>query len=162
MGEAGAESMEACASVTKFSNGITGRPLRVIATNLVLIVGPLMLLTCFGFQDKLLGTVALADQSSLTNTGYVGSRVCSKCHPSIYESFLRTDMGRSMLEITPALLKKIPTSAKIFDPKLNRHFEVFARNGSLYQSEYETTAGGTDVFRDMRKLEWIIGSGTNG
>jgi hypothetical protein len=162
MGEAGAEGMEASASVTKFSNGITGRPLRVIATSLVLIVGPLVLLTCFGSQDKLLGTVVLADQSSLTNAGYVGSRVCSKCHPSIYESFLRTDMGRSLLEITPALLEKIPTSATIFDPKLNRHFEVFARNGSLYQSEYETTAGGTDVFRDMRKLEWIIGSGANG
>src|ERR1700739_2753577 len=124
MGEAGAESMEACASVTKFSNGITGRPPRVIATNLVLIVGPLMLLTCFGFQDKLLGTVALADQSSLTNTGYVGSRVCSKCHPSIYESFSRTDMGRSMSELTPALLERIPTSASIFSSNLKRPFQI--------------------------------------
>ena len=154
--------MEASASVTKFSNGITRRPLRVIATSLVLIVGPLVLLTCFGSQDKLLGTVAWADQSSTTNGGYVGSRVCSKCHPSIYESFLRTDMGRSMLEITPALLQRIPTSAKIFDPKLNRHFELFARDVGLYQSEYETTASGKDVFRETRKLEWIIGSGANG
>jgi hypothetical protein len=154
--------MEAGAPVTKSSNGVTGGPLRAIGTGLVLIAEGLVFLTCLSFPSRFPGTIALADQSSPTNTGYVGSRVCSKCHPNIYESFLRTDMGRSMLEITPELLEKIPTSAKIFDPKLNRHFEIFVRDGNLYQSEYETTAGGTDVFRDTRKLEWIIGAGANG
>jgi hypothetical protein len=96
------------------------------------------------------------------NAGYVGSRACAKCHPSIYESFSRTGMGHSMSEITPALLEKVPTSATIFDPKLNRHFEIYAREGSLYQSEFETAANGKDVFRETHKVQWIIGSGTNG
>jgi hypothetical protein len=121
-----------------------------------------LLLTCLGFRGKLLGGTAPADQSSLTNAGYVGSRVCSKCHPSIYESFSRTDMGHSISEITPELLKTLPSSASLFDPNLNRHFEVFLRDNSLYQSEYETTAAGKDAFRETRKLEWIIGSGENG
>ena len=103
-------------------------------------------------------TVPLSGQ----NAGYVGSRACAKCHPSIYESFSRTDMARSMSEITPALLERIPTSASTFDPKLNRHFEIYVRDGSLYQSEYETAANGKDVFRATHKVEWIIGSGTNG
>src|SRR6201981_2215525 len=96
------------------------------------------------------------------NAGHVGSRACAKCHPSIYESFSRTDMARSMSEITPALLEKIPKSDSIFDPKLNRHFEIYVRDGSLYQSEYETTANRKDVFRATHKVEWIIGSGANG
>jgi hypothetical protein len=121
-----------------------------------------LVLNCLSFYGKLLGRTAPADQSSLTNAGYVGSRVCSKCHPSIYESFSRTDMGHSISEITPELLKTIPTSASIFDPKLNRHFEVFPRDNHLYQSEYETTVDGKDAFRETRKLEWIIGSGENG
>jgi hypothetical protein len=154
--------MEGSASAMKASNGIGGRPLRAIANGLAPIAGALLLLTCWSFQSTLLGTTALADQSSFTNADYVGSRACSKCHPSIYESFLRTDMGRSMLEITPALLERIPTSANIFDPKINRHFEIFARDGNLYQSEYETTGGGKDAFRETRKLEWIIGAGANG
>ena len=154
--------MEAGASAMKSSNGMVGRPLRAIASGLASIAGALLFLTCFSFQSRLLGTTASADQSSLANTGYVGSRVCSKCHPSIYESFLRTDMGRSMSEITPALLDKIPTSVNILDTKLNRHFEIYAGDGNLYQSEYETTAGGKYVFRETRKLEWIIGSGANG
>jgi hypothetical protein len=153
--------MEAGASAMKSSNGIVGRPLRAIASGLASIAA-LLLLTCFSFQSRLLGTTASADQSFLANTGYVSSRVCSKCHPSIYESFLRTDMGRSMSEITPALLERIPTSANIFDPKFNRHFEIYSRDGNLYQSEYETAPGGKDVFRETRKLEWIIGSGANG
>jgi hypothetical protein len=153
--------MEAEASEMKTPTRTGGRPLRVIASGLASIAGVLLVLTCFGFQNKLLGTSASAEQSSLANTGYVGSRVCSKCHPSIYESFLRTDMGRSMSKITSALLESIPTSANIFDPRLNRHFETYARDGNLYQSEYETT-GGKEVFRETRKVEWIIGAGANG
>jgi hypothetical protein len=113
-------------------------------------------------QSELPGTTAPAHQSAAGNPGYVGSRVCSKCHPSIYESFVGSDMGRSMSQITPTLLEKIPTSATIVDPKLNRRFEVFARDGALYQSESETIASGKEVFRETRKLDWIIGSGANG
>jgi hypothetical protein len=154
--------MEARATVTKSTNRTGAKPLRAIERSLASIAAVVLLLTCLSFQGKLPGTTAPADQSSLANAGYVGSRVCSKCHSSIYESFSRTDMGRSMSEITPALLQRIPTSASIFDARLNRHFEIFARDNNLYQNEYETTADGKDAFRETRKLEWIIGSGANG
>jgi hypothetical protein len=136
--------------------------LRAIANALASIAGVLLLPICFNVQGKFPGTVESADESLPANTGFVGSKVCSKCHPSIYESFTRTDMGRSMSEITPALLERIPASGTIFDPKLNRHFDTYVRDGDLYQSEYETTADGKDVFRETQKLEWIIGSGGNG
>src|SRR6267143_2241134 len=126
------------------------------------IAGAMLLLICLTFQSNLLGATASAHQSSTADSGYVGSRACAKCHPSVYQSFLRTDMGRSMSEITPGLLEKIPTTASIFDPKLSRHFELYARDANLYQSEDETTSSGKEVFRETRKLEWIIGSGANG
>src|SRR5579862_7495606 len=131
--------MEAGVSVMKSSSGTKERPMRAIAASAASIAAVLLLLmTGASFPSKLPGTAASADQSSLHAAGYVGSRACSNCHPIIYESFLRTDMGRSMSEITPSLLEKMPTSASIFNPKLNRHFEVAARDGKLYQSEYET------------------------
>jgi hypothetical protein len=102
------------------------------------------------------------NQNAVANAWYVGSWVCAKCHSSIYESFARTDMGRSISEITPSLLEKMPTSTSVFDSKFNRHFEIYSRDGNLYQSEYETAADGKEVFRDTRKVEWIIGSGVNG
>jgi len=154
--------MEASASVMKSPNCAGGKRLRAIATGVALLAGVLMLLTCLSFQSKLPETIASTDQNSAADAGYVGSKVCSKCHSSIYESFSHTDMGRSMSEITPALLERIPTSASIFYARLNRHFEIFARDDNLYQSEYETKSDGKDAFRETRKLEWIIGSGANG
>jgi hypothetical protein len=133
-----------------------------MASGVASIAGAMLLLTFLTFRSNLLGTTASAHLSSTADSGYAGSRACAKCHSSIYQSFLRTDMGRSMSEITPGLLEKIPTTASIFDPKLSRHFELYARDANLYQSEYETTSSGKEVFRETRKLEWMIGSGANG
>ncbi|MFZ0758672.1 MAG: hypothetical protein WAM69_01875 [Candidatus Sulfotelmatobacter sp.] len=132
-----------------------------------ILICPLVLLAGQGIDANITAqsrrSSTVADQlPEPANAGYVGSRACSKCHLSIYESFSRTDMGRSMSEITPSLLEKMAVPESIFDPKLNRHFEIFARDHNLYQSEYETTADGKDAFRETRKLEWIIGSGANG
>lgn len=125
-------------------------------------VGALLLLILLASQGIVPGTIVSAQQSPSADAGYLGSRACAKCHPSIYESFSRTDMGHSMSEITAELLERIPPSASIFDPKLNRHFEVYARDGHLYQSEYASSADGKEIFRETRKVEWIIGSGANG
>ena len=121
-----------------------------------------LLLVFVASRTNLFGGVVSAAQNSNANDGYVGSRTCAKCHPSVYESFSRTDMGRSMSEVNSSLLEKMPASAKIFDSKLNRHFEIYTRDGNLYQSEYEALADGKEVFRDTHKVEWIIGSGANG
>src|SRR5260370_35589637 len=130
----------------KSSDRTPGTPLPVIARVLLSITAALLLLTSLLFQSKLPVATVSANQSSLANSGYVGSKVCSKCHPSFYETFLHTDMCRSMSEITPAFLERIPTSANVFDPKLNRHFEIFARHRSLYHSQHENAADAEEIF----------------
>jgi hypothetical protein len=104
----------------------------------------------------------MAQQNSGASDGYVGSGACAKCHRSIYESFSKTDMGRSMSEITPAVVKNVPSNARVTAPSLNRHYEVFAREGKLYQSEYALNSAGQDLFRETHKLDFLIGSGANG
>jgi len=98
----------------------------------------------------------------VATAGYVGSEECALCHNDIYEKYSQTDMGRSMVKVDASLLKSIPTSASIFDQRLNRHFEQYAKDGSLYQSEFESGADGKEVFRETHKVEWIIGAGANG
>jgi hypothetical protein len=71
-------------------------------------------------------------------------------------------MGRSMSEITPALLEKIPASASVVDDRIHRHFDVRSDDGKLSQSEYEIGKDGKEVFRETHPVEWIIGSGANG
>ena len=94
--------------------------------------------------------------------GYVGSKVCAGCHRPIFNNFSQTDMGRSMSAVTPDFLEKIPQSASIFDAHLNRHFEVSVRDGNLYQGEFEMGPNGEPIFRESRKIDWVIGAGANG
>ena len=108
-------------------------------------------------QAGIVPVVGVADRD-----GYVGSASCSRCHLGIYKEFSRTSMGRSMSRITPEFLRTLPSSTEVYEEKLDRHFEVHAKDGRLYQSEYQTDAEGKEIFRDTHMLEWIIGAGTNG
>jgi len=101
-------------------------------------------------------------QSVATNDGYVGSNICAECHRAIYSKFSQTDMGRSMSLVSAKLLETFPNSARIFDEKLNRHFDVLVNGGNLYQDDYEIGPDNQELFRDTQKVEWIIGSGANG
>lgn len=100
-------------------------------------------------------------KSARFSSDYIGSRTCANCHRQIYETYSQTDMGRSMSAPDAAFLARIPTSASIFDRRLNRHFAISINNGGLYQSEYETSVNGMEVFRNTQKIDWIIGSGAN-
>ena len=70
-------------------------------------------------------------------------------------------MGRSISNITPALLRQLHIPATYYDRRLNRHYEVYVRDGKLYESEFETGAAGKDTFRDTHQLKWIVGAGAN-
>jgi hypothetical protein len=93
--------------------------------------------------------------------GYVGSQVCGKCHAGIYKAYEQTDMSRSISAVTPSLLKKLDIPAAYYDKKLDRHYEVYLRDGNLYQSESATDGNGNQIFRDEHQLQWVIGSGAN-
>jgi hypothetical protein len=97
-----------------------------------------------------------------TGAGYIGSRPCAQCHAEIFDRYSQTSMGRSMSAVTPELLRTIPVEASIYDERIDRHFEVYAKDGKLYQTEFHSKADQEPTFRDTRELNWILGSGMNG
>ena len=88
----------------------------------------------------------------------VGSLACAACHKQIYNNYAKTGMGRSMSLVMPEILKAQPTSGSIEDKNTGFHFDVYARDGQLFQSEYKIDSNGKEIFRDTRAVEWIIGS----
>jgi hypothetical protein len=99
--------------------------------------------------------------------GYVGSASCSSCHSDIYRHYVQSSMGRSILQvtpstITPAFLQRLSIPAHSFSQQMDRHFDTYAHDGKLYQSEYQSGADNADVFRDTHSIEWLIGAGVNG
>jgi hypothetical protein len=71
-------------------------------------------------------------------------------------------MGRSLSAPTPSALLQVPAQASYFNARLNRHFDLYVRDGILYQSEYATAPDGKDVFRETHAVSWLLGAGANG
>lgn len=94
--------------------------------------------------------------------GYVGSEACAQCHHDIYQTFTQTRMGRSLTRVTPAVVQRMKLPGDFYSPTLDRHYEIFSRGGKLYQSEYQATPTGTDVFRNTHEIQWIVGANANG
>ena len=101
-------------------------------------------------------------RNAAPGVGYTGGQVCAGCHRDIYTEYLKTGMGRSMSQVTPSLLERIPPSAAFFEKALDRHFQIYRQGADLYQSEFQTDPDGKEIFRDTQKIEWIVGSGANG
>src|SRR5579883_1275031 len=121
----------------------------------------LSVLLCFLFACP------ISAQSKQASDGYTGSVSCAECHGEIYKHYMQTSMGRSMSHVTPAslspaFLKYLSIPAHSFNQQKDRYWDTFVRDGKLYQSEYQLTADGVDVFRDTHEIEWLIGAGTNG
>jgi hypothetical protein len=100
--------------------------------------------------------------SNRTSDGYIGSDACAQCHAEIFNRYAQTSMGRSMSAVTPELLRTIPVEASIYDERIDRHFEGYAKDGKLYQTEFHSKADQEPTFRDTHALNWILGSGMNG
>jgi hypothetical protein len=126
----------------------------------LLLAGPSFLLCASAGQAKKDPVPAAPARES--KDGYVGSQACSRCHLGIYRKFSKTSMGRSMSLVTPAFLAATPSSATYFNERLGRHFEVYAKEGKLYQNESGTGPDGKQSFRDDHEIDWIIGAGVNG
>jgi hypothetical protein len=123
------------------------------------LADPLLALCASEAQSK---HGSAATDTAKSNEGYVGSQVCARCHAAIYRKFSQTSMGRSMSLVTPAFLDKTQSSTPNVQQRLNRRFEVYSRDGNLYQSESGTGSDGTESFRSAYQIEWIIGAGVNG
>jgi hypothetical protein len=94
---------------------------------------------------------------------YVGAEECANCHRSIFDSFRKTDMGRSM-SIVSGELPQIPAGQTItvWSERLKRSYDVQSTPTGVYQSEYQKAPDGSEVFRNTQKLAYAIGSGRNG
>jgi hypothetical protein len=89
--------------------------------------------------------------------GYAGSKSCFACHSGIYRSFAKTAMGRSMRPANELSEGTLPGEAAIPVPTASRVLTVFRDQAGWHQRESEP-----GVFQAEHKLDFAVGSGTNG
>jgi tetratricopeptide (TPR) repeat protein len=90
---------------------------------------------------------------------YVGITTCKLCHQDIYNSFIKTGMGKSFDVAT-----KLKSSAKfdkhtaIYDKYRDFYYHPFWKNDSLYILEFRLKGKDT-IYQHSEKVDYIIGSG---
>jgi hypothetical protein len=109
------------------------------------------------------GQAVVQSCSSSRRAAYVGSTVCAQCHPDICASFRKTRMGHSMtLSQDAARMSVFESPATVHEPNMDRYFQAYAQGGDLYQSEYQLSPEGNEVFRETEKIAYVIGAGQTG
>jgi len=93
---------------------------------------------------------------------YVDDEVCQNCHPSEYQTFKKTGMGRSASIPSSDDLRELATPVFIKRQKLNRSYSVYSSNGKMFHEESERDARGQLVFSETHEIAYTIGAGDVG
>jgi tetratricopeptide (TPR) repeat protein len=97
-----------------------------------------------------------------SHVSYVGNEECSYCHQDIYNSYLRTGMGRSFYKPNDQPeIENFTTGNRVFDNKNNLHYEVSKDGESYFQLEYRENDRGERIHELKREVDFIVGSGNN-
>jgi tetratricopeptide (TPR) repeat protein len=89
---------------------------------------------------------------------YVGMNTCKLCHQSIYNSFIKTGMGKSLDVASKQKSSADFSNASIYDKFSNMHYNAFWQKDSLYFKEYRLEQNDT-IHSRVEKVDFIIGSG---
>ena len=90
---------------------------------------------------------------------YVGKEQCRMCHAEIYDSYLKTGMGRSINFATKENSALANSSMPIiYDTIKNFFYQTYFKNDSLYVKEFRLVKNDT-VHSYVKKVDYKIGSG---
>ncbi len=89
---------------------------------------------------------------------YIGMNQCKLCHQSIYNSFIKTGMGKSFDVATKEKSAADYSHPLIYDKIKDFYYNASWRNDSLYFTEFRLKGKDT-IFKRVEQVNYIIGSG---
>ena len=93
---------------------------------------------------------------------YIGDEECAACHADIYNSFIRTGMGRSFYPAGNAeAIEDFKNNAPNYDANNNFFYKASLQEGNIIQTEYRINAAGEKIHELNRRADYVIGSGNH-
>lgn len=89
---------------------------------------------------------------------YVGMNTCKLCHQSIYNTFIKTGMGKSFDMASKTKSSGDFNTSSIYDKIANLHYKAYWNKDSLFFKEYRLDNKDT-VHQRTEQVNFIIGSG---
>lgn len=89
---------------------------------------------------------------------YVGINTCKLCHQDIYNSFIKTGMGKSFDVATKEKSSADYSHPLIYDKIKDFYYNASWKNDSLYFTEFRLKGKDT-IFKRVEQVNYIVGSG---
>lgn len=148
--------------ILKTINSILFKQLKHIYFSLILLFG-ISYISC-DRNEKKINTNSEIKPDSLSylnhsdSAKYVGINTCKLCHQSIYNSFIKTGMGKSFDNASKVKSSGDFKHAVIYDEKKDFYYKAFWKKDSLHFFEYRLENKDT-IYKRNEKVDFIIGSG---
>ncbi len=130
----------------------------LIKTSLVLLVLSLFI---YCQSNKPISQKAKASPYAGHNdtVAYVGMQECRLCHSDIYDTYIRTGMGKSFdLATRQKSIATFDQHSLVYDSVGNYHYFPYWKNDSLFIKEFRLSGKDTVHQRDQY-VQYIVGSG---
>src|SRR5574341_56796 len=132
------------------------------AFSFLLLASARLFLGCAKPADELVRDGDWLYANATPKVKYLGSEACSDCHRSIYQSYLQSEMGRSMSRLdTSNIIEAFPQTYEVFDSSRNFYYQMTKRDNRFFQREYRRDAKGSLVHERWMEAEYVIVSGNN-
>lgn len=89
---------------------------------------------------------------------YVGMNTCRLCHQDIYNTFIKTGMGKSFDIATKTKSSGDFSKASVYDKIADLHYKAYWAKDSLFIKEYRLGHNDT-IHERVEQVNYIIGSG---
>ena len=91
---------------------------------------------------------------------YVGDEQCYDCHSSIYDSYKKTEMGRSYYRPNKNnIIEDYSKNNVVYDTATRLYYKMTNEDSNFYQTEYLLDSEGKKINELKLKVEYIVGSG---
>ena len=106
-------------------------------------------------------TSSLLYKNHIDTAKYIGAEECKKCHQSIYNEYMETEMGHSLkIASLDHSVANFHQQAPIYDSYKNMYYLPFSKGEKLYIKEFRLSKNKKDtVYQRTEEISYIIGSG---
>ncbi len=101
-------------------------------------------------------------QNAPASNGYIDSTACATCHPTVWENYRRTGMGRSFYRPKPAnTVEDNGRNNTYYHAASGAHYSMIERGGEYFQREFQVGRDGRETDVAERRVDYVIGSGNH-
>ncbi len=99
-------------------------------------------------------------QNATTGVAYAGDAACATCHEDLYASYQQHGMAQSLYPLTPQNAVEQYDGVVLYHEGSGFYYTVYAKDGAFYQEEYRQNAQGQKTHRLVRRMDFVVGSGS--